>query len=219
MKIKKIFEIGLINTFRLNFHYYPLKQAIKFPIIASRHLRIRQLEGKITHLQQKTASVRLGFDTLGIFDNKKSRSIWEVSRNSEIVIKDRIAFGNGFKLSMNGGRLLIGSNLIITGNSTIICCKRIEFGDNDLISWDVLIMDTDFHKIYSDGCLTNTNKKITIKDNVWIGCRNTILKGSVIPEGSVIAAGSILTQELKMPNCIYGGIPIKVLKSNINWES
>lgn len=113
---------------------------------------------------------------------------------------------------------MIGSNLTITGSSTIICYKEIEFGDNNLLSWDILIMDTDFHKIYSDECLTNTEKKVTIKDNVWIGCRSTILKGSIIPKGSVIAAGSIISQQLKTTNCIYGGSPTKVLKANINWK-
>lgn len=100
MNLKKILEIGILNTLRLNFHYYPLKQAIKLPIIASKYVRIRQLAGKITHLQPKTASIRLGFDSVGIFDNKKSRSIWQLSKNSEIIIKDRLLFGNGFKLSM-----------------------------------------------------------------------------------------------------------------------
>lgn len=219
MKFKYLLEVGLINTLRLNFYYYPIKLALQFPIIASRHLRIRSLRGKITHLRPTTASVILGFDTIGIFDNKKSRSIWQVSQDAEIIIKDKMSFGNGFKLCISGGgKLLIGSRLSMTGQSTIICRKEIEFGDRNLLSWDILIMDTDSHQIYHGQRLKNPDKKITIKDNVWIGCRSTILKGSVIPEGCVIAAGTIVSRELEFSKCIYGDNPIRVLKSNIHWE-
>ena len=218
MRLRKILEIGIINTLRLNLYYYPLSEALKFPILASRHLRIRQLGGTLKHLNPKTASIRLGFDSVGIFDNKKMRSIWEISNESKIIIKGSLSFGNGFKLSVGGGTLTIGDNLRITGNSTIICNKYIEFGDNDLLSWDVLIMDTDFHKIYCNHNITNQDKKVIIQDKVWIGCRVTVLKGSIIPKGSIIASGSIVSKELINEYSIYGGNPLKILKSDINWE-
>lgn len=79
-------------------------------------------------------------------------------------------------------------------------------------------MDTDFHKISRGETVTNSDKKVTLKDNVWIGCRSTILKGTVIPRGAVVAAGSIVSSELESPHCVYGGNPIKVLKSDIHWQ-
>ena len=49
-------------------------------------------------------------------------------------------------------------------------------------------MDTDFHKIYDlESNILNKDKAIEIGENVWIGCRCTILKGANIKRNSVIS--------------------------------
>ena len=52
--------------------------------------------------------------------------------------------------------------------------KSINFGDDNLLSWDILMMDTDFHKIISsDGEERNKPSAIDVGNHVWIGCRVT----------------------------------------------
>lgn len=223
MHIKNIYskfkEIGIINTIRLNFHYLKFNQAIKFPILASKNLRIREIKGNIIIEKPHFGCIKLGFDSLGIFDNKNSRSIIEIGDRSKLIFKGSASFGNGFKLSIGGGKLTIGQGFSLTGESTIICNYAIEILDNCLFSWNILIMDTDLHKIFNNNRqYYNSPQKIFIGENVWIGCRVTILKGSYIPNNSIIAACSIITQKILTENCIYGGQPIKILKSNIHWE-
>ncbi len=46
-KYRYTYEFGLINTIRPNFNYLPFRKAIRLPILASRHLRIRELNGSI----------------------------------------------------------------------------------------------------------------------------------------------------------------------------
>ena len=54
---------------------------------------------------------------------------------------------------------------------------------------------------------------------MWIGCRNTILKGVNICNDVVIAAGSKITKNITTPNTIVGGTDSqKVLKENISWR-
>ncbi|MGZ4106010.1 MAG: DapH/DapD/GlmU-related protein, partial [Tumebacillaceae bacterium] len=79
--------------------------------------------------------------------------------------------------------------------------------------WDVQLMDTDFHRISANAVNT---KKITIGNNVWIGCRVMILKGVTIGDGAVIAAGSVITKDVP-PYTVVGGNPARVLKENVNW--
>lgn len=116
------------------------------------------------------------------------------------------------------GTLEFGENVNISGNTSIICYGNIKIGNDCLVSWDCLMLDTDFHKIYSDGILTNLDKKITVGNHVWIGARTTILKGTIVPDGSVIGAGSLCSGKLLKENAIYGGNPLKILKQNIRWK-
>ena len=91
-------------------------------------------------------------------------------------------------------------------------------GNNSIISWDCLILDTDFHRIYKDGNIINENKLIEIGNHVWIGAKSTIFKGTKIADGSVIGAGSFCTGLLSDEKSIYAGQPAKLIKKNINWE-
>lgn len=218
---KRVVEFNLYKTIYFNVKYVPFSHRFRLPIIVSRHVRIRRAKGRLILPNYKTGSVLLGFDSVGVFDNKRSRSIWEVG-DGVIEFRGKANFGNGFKICVhNGGRLVIGKNFVLTAESTIICYKSIEIGDNSLISWDCLFMDTDFHSIYlmdTPHDQINSPECIKIGNNVWIGCRSMILKGSMIPDGSIIAAGSTISKRLSPANTIYasGG---KIIKSDIFWRS
>ena len=65
---------------------------------------------------------------------------------------------------------------------------------------------------------TTEEARNTIGDKVWIGCRTTILKGSVIPDGCVIGAGSLVTGKIFSPNTIIIGSPAKSVRTIDGWE-
>ena len=51
---------------------------------------------------------------------------------------------------------------------------------------------------------------IIIKDDVWIGCKATILQGVIIGYGAVIGANSVVTKDV--PDCaIVAGVPAKII--------
>jgi acetyltransferase-like isoleucine patch superfamily enzyme len=140
--------------------------------------------------------------------------------SGKITFNGTCNIGHGSKISVGKtGDLYFGDNFTITAESTIVCFKEISFGNNCLLSWEILIMDTDFHKIKSDkGELLNSESSIIIGENVWIGCRTTILKGTKISNGCVVGANSLINKDLLKTNSIYAGIPAKVIKENITWE-
>lgn len=215
-----VLDLSLCKTLRFNFHYLKFSDAIHFPILVSRHVKIKSLQGSVSVDTLKMASIRLGFDSIPIFDNVKSRSIWHVAKGASIRFKGDAYLGQGFKISANtGSELIFGVNFRLTAETTIICNRAIEFGNNVLLSWEMLIMDSDFHNIYDrDNRILNPPKSIEIGDNVWCGCRTMILKGAHIPDGSVIAAGSIVTTKLNIPDAIYAGMPIESKKEDIHWK-
>lgn len=208
------------KTLLVNFKYLPFTDAIKLPIFISRKVYLMDLKGSIT-IKGEIASgmIRIGYGEIGIFDRKNSRSILEL--RGKLVFENRAKFGQACKISVGErATLTIGDNLLVTAESSIACHKKITIGHDCLISWEVQIMDTDFHKIKDKaGRITNPDKEIKIGDRVWIGSRCTILKGSEIPEGCVIATNSLTNKKFKVSSSIIGGNPAKEIASDIEWEA
>lgn len=214
MNLSLLKNIGIINTFRLNHHYFGWCGAIRPLIIASRNLKIKKLSGEVKVNSNKIGAVKIGFGNVGIIDNKYRRTLWE--NNDTIIFRGKVSLCAGTKISCSG-KLSFGDRCHFNGNSDIVCFNSIEFGNECLVSWECLFMDTDFHALYDSDSNTqiNMNKPIFVGNHVWIGCRTTILKGSTIPDGSVIAACSVITKKLKESNCVYASND--VLKRNISW--
>lgn len=200
----------------MNFHYFPFKTAVRLPIFVSYRTCFHKLAGGVLiETNVSTGMLLLGYRRLGIQDVCYDRTIWEVDGTIRLRGK-RIDLGRGSKICVSGD-CTFGDRFTITGRSTIICKKRMMFGINNLISWDVLIMDTDVHKICDiNGNKINEDEMIEIKDNVWVGCRATILKGSIIPNNTVIAACAIIKGKMELENCIYTSNR-KQLKEGVVW--
>lgn len=209
--------LSLPKTLRFNFHYFPLKTALKLPVFVSHRTFLRELHGKIM-LPEKvnTAMIKIGFGDVGHYDRKRSRSIWQVS--GTVAFGGKASIGHGSKLSVRGN-LTLGADFNMTAESTIVCAHQISFGNDCLLSWDILIMDTDEHPIINqDGIRTNPDKPILVGNHVWIGCKCTLLKGTEIPNNAIVAAGTLLTSAFSGENQVIGGNPPAVLKSDVRWE-
>lgn len=208
-----------IKTLYFNFHYLPFRQAIHFPILVSRKVYLKRPYGKIRlDAPASFGLIRIGFGEVGIFDDRYSRSIWDVS--GLVVFKGKTDLGHGSKIAVSkSGVLEFGKDFTITAESTIIAYKNIRFGENCMLSWDVLIMDTDFHRIMDqNGSIINSDVPISIGNNIWIGCRSVILKGTSIPDNVVIGANSQTHNSLDEQHCVYAGNPLRKIKDQINWE-
>ncbi|MBR6316944.1 MAG: acyltransferase [Fibrobacter sp.] len=111
-------------------------------------------------------------------------------------------------------KISIGKECQICNRFTAISeGEGIEIGDNVLVGTAVTVMDSDFHDIEPSRRLTGTPKtgKVVIADNVWIGDRVTILKGTTIGKNSVVAAGAVVSGAFP-ENVIIGGVPAKVIR-------
>ena len=205
------------KTLRFNLHYFPLKTALKLPVVVSHRTYLRELHGKV-ELPEKVerAMVKIGFGDVGHYDRKRSRGIWQVS--GTVSFGGKASIGHGSKISVRGA-LKLGADFNMTAESTIVCAKEISFGDDCLLSWDILVMDTDEHPLYNkDNERINPDKAIQVGDHVWIGCKCVLLKGAVVPDNTVVAAGTLLTSSFSGEHQVIGGNPPTVLKHDIHWE-
>ena len=205
------------KTLRFNLHYFPLKTALKLPVVVSHRTYLRELHGKV-ELPEKaeTAMVKIGFGDVGHYDRKRSRSIWQVS--GTVSFGGKASIGHGSKLSVRGD-LKLGAGFNMTAESTIVCAKEIRFGDDCLLSWDILVMDTDEHPLYNkENERINPDKAIVVGNHVWIGCNCVLLKGAEVPDNTVLAAGTLLKSPFTGENQVIGGNPPSILKRNVCWE-
>lgn len=56
-----------------------------------------------------------------------------------------------------------------------------------------------------------TKGGITVRDDVWIGFRATILDGVTVGQGAIVAAGAVVAKDVP-PYAIVGGVPAKLIK-------
>lgn len=140
----------------------------------------------------------------------------------KVIIK-----GDGWHAFAPGAIVYVGKNATLTLNNRfsvshdvkIYCRHKITIGKDNMWSYYNVIMDNDAHYIYNyEGEHINQNREVIFGDNVWMGCRCTILKGSNVPNGSVIGACSIVRNQLIKENSIYAGIGPKLIRENILWD-
>ncbi len=219
--IKLLCKVNLWKTIYFNFHYFPCQTAIRFPVFIYKRTELYKMRGRIVlDGSVKPGLIKFGVHGLGTQDMKYSRTMWEVS--GVLIVKGKVCIGRGSKISIGkDATLTLGEDFNITGNSEIICQTGITFGNDCLLSWDILIMDTDFHKVLNDeGRITNSPRTINIGNHVWIGCRNTILKGVTIADNNIISANSTITKDIKESHCVIGGHgnTAGVMKRDVNWQ-
>ena len=173
---------------------------------------------------------------------KNSHIIVEGSNNILYIDKETLLTNSYIKIEGNDNKIFIGANcclknltidmknensVIKIGDKTSIEEARItsfepykiEIGKDCMFSADIVIMNTDVHKIYdtTTNLKTNEGKEISIGNHVWLGIRTIVLKGVNIGDNSIVAAGSIVTKDVKA-NTVVSGNPARQVKENRNWS-
>lgn len=206
------------GTIRFNFKYFKFADAVKFPVFVKK-TQFKKLSGKVTiDAAIRPGMIRIGHGHVGHFD-RSLKAIWEVS--GQVVFKGSalLKFGSSIIVGDNG-YLQLGDKFRISPKSSVICFKKIVFGNTCRISWEVQALDTDFHKIKTlDGEHLNPPKDIIIGNHVWIGSRVSIMKGVAIDDDCIVASGSVLTKPVEGKHQIIAGIPAKVVRTGVTWDS
>ena len=189
------------------------------PFRISRRCSLVNLKGALDIQSEiQPGMIQVGYGDVGVFDNKRERSVWNV--RGKIIFKGKCYLGHGVKINVTEtGTLTFGNNVNFTAESAIDCQKEISFGDNCLVSWENFFIDGDYHTIFDEmGNSKNPPRSITIGNHVWFGCRCLVLKGVFVADNCVIGAGSLLNGNYPTPNSIIAGSPATMIKENINWQ-
>lgn len=217
-----IYILSIPKTVYFNFVCFPFKIAIRFPVLISYRVYIRNIHrgGIKIDGYPSFGYLKFGFYD-GSFDMARfSRSFLNISNNGTIILKDRLVLPNGCIINVTeNGNLVFGKNFICNTNLKISCENQIIFGDDVLVGWGCTFIDGDGHSILDEnGLKTNHTKQITIGNHVWVAAESNIFKGTYISNNSVVSYGSMVSKQFNEENILIGGFPAKVLKTNINWK-
>ena len=81
--------------------------------------------------------------------------------------------------------------------------KKVFFGNDCLLAWNITVLDGDGHIIIRKHSKMH-EKSIYIGNHVWICPNSVILKGAKVGDGSIIATNTLITKEIKDNDVLVG---------------
>lgn len=149
-----------------------------------------------------------------------------VTNNSKIVIGKQARLDWGLLYALDNAEINIGDNVSISYNYNISANKNtsIFIGDDCMFSHNIEIRSNDSHSIFDVRTRKNINsteeirrqRKVIIKDHVWLGLNVIVMYNAVIESGSIIGAGSLVKTHIPN-NSIAAGMPARVIRTDIAW--
>lgn len=212
---KHFFNINWAKTIWFNFRALPFRQAVKLPFVIAYHTQIKRIgdikvEGRISPFMISFGVVRLNTDS------NSEKIVW--SNKGTVVFHGRAKFHSGAKINIRkGGYLFFGERNSIGSCTKVVCTRKILIGNDLCVSWEGQIFDTDFHFLtnMNTGKIYQREKPIIIGDEVFIGNRCTIGKGTILPDGATVSCCSKVSGDFsKEGDCpLIVGNPAKVVKT------
>lgn len=151
-------------------------------------------------------------------------SLIKISGNNNTIVLKAKSYVSGAELWVenNNCELSIGERTFVGHHSHLACTEdgsKLIVGCNGMISSYVQVRTGDSHSIVDmEGNRINKAQSVMIGDHCWIGEGSKILKGVTLEGDDIVSTGAIVTKSFGR-NVLLGGIPAKVLKENVKWNS
>lgn len=123
------------------------------------------------------------------------------------------SIGSGSRIVVQNAVVNIGAGAFIGQGCSIVAMKSVCIGARALIAEYVTIRDQD-HCIDSDHSITGAGFEcgaIEIGEDVWIGAKATILRGSAIGAGAVVGAHALVKGRIP-ERAIAVGVPARIAR-------
>lgn len=151
-------------------------------------------------------------------------SLVRIQGNNNEVVLGGHSYVSGAELWVENNNCLlsIGKNTFVGHHSHLACTEdgsKLIVGDDGMISSYVQIRTGDSHSILDmDGNRINQAQPVIIGNHCWIGEGAKVMKGVTLEGDVIVSTGAIVTKSFGK-NLLLGGVPAKVIKDNVKWDS
>ncbi|MGB4325125.1 MAG: acyltransferase [Candidatus Nanopelagicales bacterium] len=131
-----------------------------------------------------------------------------------IVIYPWVHLGDGNQIRAHEGTVTIGAKTVFGQGNTINAYLDIAIGSECVISDSVYMCDFDHRTDSTQIAIRRqgiVKSPVVIGDDVWIGTKVSILRGTQIGSGSVVGANSVVKGEIPQWG-IAVGVPARVIR-------
>lgn len=175
------------------------------------------LEGAERITVRDGGALRIGLGSFGL-SSEHDTSVVRVRPGAALHCDGVVSLQRGVRVVVDAGRLTFGHGTNVNGTGTkFLCAQEITVGQDCTFSWDVQVLDNDFHAITVDGVEQPSAAPVRIGDRVWVGTRAVVLKGVTVGDGAVIAAGAVVTKDVPA-GAVVAGVPARVVGRADSWR-
>lgn len=222
-KLKFYLTVNWTKTIYFNFKKFPFSVAKKLPVFFYGKVKFHDLKGEIIiDAPLKTRMIGFG-QTFELF--KKEQGIAEFTLSGKVHFRGNAHFGKDCLVYIGPNSYCeIGEMFALGSRGKLITYQKIIFGKYVRIGYETQLIDTNFHTILDlkTGEVDSLTSPIEIGDYNWIGNRSTIMQKTVTPNFCIVASNSLANRNYNSlgENILIGGIPAKLIKTNISrdWE-
>lgn len=213
-----MYFVNLIKTIYFNFRYLPFKQAVYLPIWITTNFKVMKLKrGQI--ILDAPLRKNFFFGDCGSVGLQEFKGGLYLDEGAKLFMKAMCVIGQGTVLRCDENATIeLGENFCCNKNCYLRSSEKIIFGDGCFLGWNVQLNTDDGHVVEYGGKTSKQKSSIIIGNHVWMTSNTIVTKDVNIADGCVIAQGAIVTKSIVDSDTLVGGIPAKVIKSNIKWE-
>lgn len=214
LKIQRIYErfrqVSILRYLYLNYFCKNVQRCGKGKIIPYKRAVIDLEPG--TKIVIGEGNVEIGANKLRgskaeTYIRLRSGALWDVRQGC------LISYGATIEILQNA--VLESGFFSMNSFSVLVAAQKITIGQDVMIGRNVVIYDSDFHKIDENG---SVSEQVSIQDHVWIASNAMVLKGTEVGSGAVIAANTLVTKDISDRVLVAEKRHLTVLGENVDWQ-
>lgn len=210
--------IDYIHSLYFCIRVFPIGEALKVPVNISRNVKIGKVYPGCIVLSRPICHNMLYIGHQGYEAVAENQGLINIEKGGKIIVEGKARFGQGVRLWIDEGAVLtIGDNFYCNKNCLFRVYDNVSFGKDVLFGWNIELNTTDGHYVKIGNKEKQNHSPIALGNHIWVASHVILGKGTVLPDDTVVAECSLVNDSFSERNSLIGGIPAKVLRTDVYW--